>query len=248
MSQPSRAPKFDLSDILAQPHPQIDLRLDAFEASTRKFLKALSNYHERAIVEITKRRERHAAEKKKLNEKASAAESETTQCKVREIELVAELEREQEEKRDAEQGAASFKRQLFALREKCASVDVEIEQYRALTSNLQREKNKESATLHAHAAYASPELRTCENRLRSVIEGIKEDQILVRFSHIDRLDTDKEFSFVLDVGSRIYRVLTITPVLPTMPIFLEELNESRDFYGFIKAVRAGFEELASQGH
>lgn len=89
MSQPSRAPKFDLSDILAQPHPQIDLRLDAFEASTRKFLKALSNYHERAIVEITKRRERHAAEKKKLNEKASAAESETTQCKVREIELVA---------------------------------------------------------------------------------------------------------------------------------------------------------------
>lgn len=125
------------------------------------------------------------------------------------------------------------------------------------------EKNKESATLHAHAAYASPELRTCENRLRSVIEGIKEDQILVRFSHIDRVDADKEYSFVLDVGSRSYRgmsvnfgyhelgltgillVLTVTPVLPTMPIFLEELNESRDFYGFIKTVRKGFEDLAS---
>ncbi|KAF7978990.1 hypothetical protein HWV62_44255 [Athelia sp. TMB] len=87
MSQPARATKFELADILAQPHPQIDLRLDAYEASTRNFLKAVSNYHTRAIAEITKRRERHTTEKKKLGEKAAATENETTQCKVREIEL-----------------------------------------------------------------------------------------------------------------------------------------------------------------
>ena len=89
MSQPARATKFELADILAQPHPQIDLRLDAYEASTRNFLKAVSNYHTRAIAEITKRRERHTAEKKKLSEKAAVTGNETTQCKVREIELVA---------------------------------------------------------------------------------------------------------------------------------------------------------------
>jgi uncharacterized protein YlxW (UPF0749 family) len=48
------------------------------------------------------------------------------------------LEREQEEKREVEQSVATYKRQLASLREKVASIDVEIEQYRAITANLRR--------------------------------------------------------------------------------------------------------------
>jgi kinetochore protein Spc25 len=48
------------------------------------------------------------------------------------------LEKEQEEKREAEQSVATYKRQLASLREKVASIDVEIEQYRAITANLRR--------------------------------------------------------------------------------------------------------------
>lgn len=48
------------------------------------------------------------------------------------------LEREQDEKRQAEQSVATYKRQLASLREKVASIDVEIEQYRAITANLRR--------------------------------------------------------------------------------------------------------------
>jgi len=97
------------------------------------------------------------------------------------------------------------------------------------------------------AAYASPELRTCEQRLRCIVEGIEKDQLLVRFSHLDKSDLEREFSFVLDVSSRAYRVLTSTPLLPTLPIYVEQLNESRDVYAFIKQVRRAFEELAQQG-
>jgi len=178
---------------------------------------------------------------------------------------VVALQREQEEKREAEQSVASYKRQLGSLREKIASIDVEIEQYRAATANLRRgelpcilchsltdhmdilEKNKERSTLDAHAAYASPELRTCEQRLRCIVEGIEKYQLLVRFSHLDKSDLEREFSFVLDVSSRAYRVLTSTPLLPTLPIYVEQLNESRDVYAFIKQVRRAFEELAQQG-
>lgn len=134
------------------------------------------------------------------------------------------LEKEQEDKKEAEQSVANYKRQLASLREKCASIDVEIEQYRAITANLHRgksnyarpiknspshstmsEKNKERSTLNSHAAYASPELKTCEHRLRCVIEGIEKDQLLIRFSHIDKSDLAREFSFVLDVGARLYK-------------------------------------------
>ena len=130
------------------------------------------------------------------------------------------------------------------------------------------EKDKERSTLNAHSAYASPELKTCEHRLRCIVEGIEKDQLLVRYSHIDKLDSEREFSFVLDVSSRAYRgawlrcdfidyyadhacgwiiVLTSTPLLPTLPIYIEELNESRDVYAFIKQVRRAFEDLVLQG-
>ncbi|KIM81701.1 hypothetical protein PILCRDRAFT_821044 [Piloderma croceum F 1598] len=247
MTQTVRPTQIDLASILAQSNPTIDLRLQAYEASTRNFLKAVSNYGNRGIAEITKRKERQALERKKLAEKMAAVESETNQCKVKEIELVAALEREQEEKRDAEQSVATYRRQLASLREKVASIDVEIEQYRAVTANLRREKNKERSTLNAHAAYASPELKTCEQRLRCVVEGIEKDQLLVRFSHVDKSAFQREFSFVLDVSARAYRVLTSTPLLPTLPIYVEELNESRDVYAFIKKVRRAFEDLVLQG-
>jgi len=91
----------------------------------------------------------------------------------------------------------------------------------------------------------------------------------VRFSHVDKSDLDREFSFVLDVSLRAYRgvwlfliqlrsgtlmlmcwdmvVLTSTPMLPTLPIYVEELNGSRDVYAFIKQVRWAFEDLVLQG-
>jgi kinetochore protein Spc25 len=88
-TQTLRPTQIDLASILAQSNPTIDLRLPAYEASTRNFLKAVANYGNRAIAEITKRKERQALERKKVMEKTAVVESETNECKVKEIELVA---------------------------------------------------------------------------------------------------------------------------------------------------------------
>lgn len=48
------------------------------------------------------------------------------------------LEREQEERKEVEAVVTSLKRQLASLNEKCAAIDAEIEEYRAITGNLQR--------------------------------------------------------------------------------------------------------------
>jgi kinetochore protein Spc25, fungi type len=121
------------------------------------------------------------------------------------------------------------------------------------------EKERESSLLNAQASQVSQSLRACEENLHGVIEGIAKDQILVRFSHIDKSNLKREFSFVIDVSSRVYRGLlyrnhigcslirsavpTSTPYLPTLPIMVDELNQSKDIYGFIKQVRNAFEEL-----
>lgn len=35
-------------------------------------------------------------------------------------------------------------------------------------------------------------------------------------------------------------------MLPTLPIYVEELNSSRDVYAFIRHMRSAFEELVQQ--
>lgn len=44
-------PQIDLAAALAEQKPAIDLHLDAYEASTRHFLAAVSNYTHRAVAE-----------------------------------------------------------------------------------------------------------------------------------------------------------------------------------------------------
>lgn len=84
-----RVPKLDLSTILAQQHPHIDLRLDSYETSTRNFLKAVSGYTQRALTEITRRKNMHIAEKNRIADKTLLVENETNNCKVKELELIA---------------------------------------------------------------------------------------------------------------------------------------------------------------
>ncbi|KIJ60099.1 hypothetical protein HYDPIDRAFT_99272 [Hydnomerulius pinastri MD-312] len=233
----------DLTSILAEPNPQIDLRLPAYEISTGNFLKAVTNYTNRAIAEITKHRNAQEADRRRLTERAQAVEAETNQCKLKEIDLLAVLAKEQEERRDSEQSVAALKRQLASIRETCAAVDAEIQQYRATTSNLQREKDSENKILNEHAAQLEPELAACETWLRCNIEGIETDQLLIRFSHVDEANINREFSFVLDVSSPSYKVITTTPPLPSLPILLNDLNETGDIYRFIKFMRLAFSEL-----
>ncbi|RDB24638.1 putative kinetochore protein SPC25 [Hypsizygus marmoreus] len=241
MARVLRLPQIDLISVLAEPTPTIDLRLSAYDTSTRNFLKAVAHYKNRAIGTITDRRTGQAAEKKKVLEKTQTIEVETNQCKLREIELVADLEREKEERKDAELSVAAFKRQLASLREKCTSIEAEIEQYRAITSNLRRERNKERSTLHTHASHISPELTACESHLFCIVEGIEKDQLLVRFSDVSASDPEREFSFVIDVSDRVFKVVTSSPPLLTMPILVDALNDSRDVYDFIRQVRMAYQ-------
>lgn len=53
---------------------------------------------------------------------------------------MSELEKEKEERQEIELSVAAFKRQLASLRDKCSSIDSEIEQYRVITENLRRGK------------------------------------------------------------------------------------------------------------
>lgn len=79
---------FDLRATLADPNPQIDLKIPIYEESAQSFLQAVNNYKNKSIAAITDKRARDAAEMKRLKEKAQKVAAETNKCKVQELELM----------------------------------------------------------------------------------------------------------------------------------------------------------------
>jgi kinetochore protein Spc25, fungi type len=96
-----RPPQIDLATILAQQTPQIDLRINLYDNSTRNFLKSVTNFKHSAISVISDRRNGQVGEIKRVTEKIASVQSETNACKVKEIDLlkgaflVASMDREQ---------------------------------------------------------------------------------------------------------------------------------------------------------
>lgn len=68
-----------------------------------------------------------------------------------------------------------------------------------------QEKEREENLLRSRAQEVNYKLRACEEMLHGVIEGIADDQVLIRFTHIDPSDLDREFSIVIDVSSKTYK-------------------------------------------
>lgn len=66
------------------------------------------------------------------------------------------------------------------------------------------ERNNEENTLNTHAALIAAELSAYQSWLHCYIDGIETDKLLIRFSHVDEANLDREFSFVLDVSEPSY--------------------------------------------
>ncbi|KAF9034214.1 hypothetical protein BDZ89DRAFT_1062645 [Hymenopellis radicata] len=244
MAHTFRVPQIDLASVINSDLPTIDLKLQSYEAVTLRFLKAVTTYKNQIVNEETDSRA-------------------TNQCKVTELDLAQELSKEAEERKDAEVSVATFKRQLASLKEKCAAIDSEIEQYRAIADNLERERQRERSTLMTHATGAQPDIQTLEKALACVIEGLEADQLLIRFWFIDPNRPEREFTFVLDVGGSGYKVrdvmfftvydishsplpvVTSSPPLPSLSVLVNSLNDSKDIYWFILAMRQAFVKLVS---
>ena len=68
-----------------------------------------------------------------------------------------------------------------------------------------QEKEREENILRGRAQEVHHKLGACEEMLHGVIEGIAVDQLLIRFTHIDPSDLNREFSLVMDVSNKMYK-------------------------------------------
>ncbi|CAG8837091.1 7263_t:CDS:2, partial [Racocetra persica] len=95
-------------------------------------------------------------------------------------------------------------------------------------------------SLEAQLSKNEPELKRFTDRLAFTMEGVRDDAILFTFTCIYENDPSQPCSFTLDVGETIYTVLECNPPLDQIEELVTLLNESRDFYTFVKRMRQAF--------
>ncbi|KAJ3331284.1 kinetochore-associated Ndc80 complex subunit spc25 [Gonapodya sp. JEL0774] len=97
--------------------------------------------------------------------------------------------------------------------------------------------------LRTQVSKALPETQDYERVLGMKILTPVEHLLTFVFTRIDEHDLDREYSFTVDLSKREYEITSCTPPLPTMPDLVRQLNENRDFYGFVRVVRKEFGEV-----
>jgi len=231
---------FSLNSILALPQPSIALQPKPLLHSLASFQAAIDAYVHKGKQEIARRKEVHTARLREDADKKRDLEDAIEREKRREIDLIEVLERERIETKDMDASIYLLKKQLASLSEQTTSLDAEANDLRERVARLRKDKSQDLAVLQDRAQSMAPELFVYEAALGFSVTGIKEDVLLFKFTHLDEHAPSRVFSFVLDLSKQDYAVTMSEPPLGTMPRLLDELNESRQFWPFVKSVRAAF--------
>lgn len=86
------------------------------------------------------------------------------------------------------------------------------------------------------------------------LEGVKEDVLRIVYNHVYESDWARECSFTIDLSERDYKgkilaifklivlVIECKPMLNNLNGLVDQLNESREFFEFLKWMRQAFKQ------
>lgn len=163
------------------------------------------------------------------------------QTKKEQKELLERLRLEQEDVAEMEASIAEYS----AKKDDMAQLKTSLEQQITESSETLTKKRDRVAAQRRGIAQQSarnvPELRVWESQLSMTIEAPEADTLRFVFRDICE-DANKMHTIVIDVSEKQYKVVECYPII-SVDALLHRLNESRDFGGFLKQVRASFRSL-----
>ncbi|KAF9057786.1 hypothetical protein BJ165DRAFT_1605512 [Panaeolus papilionaceus] len=250
MSQtPKQLARINLRELVKQPNPQIDLQIPIYESSALSFMRALTTHKQRIITQHSGRLDHLDTDIRRTNEKSNAQGTSIRKLKIQEGELKMQLQREAQERHEAEVVVLTLQRQLACLKDSIAAVEAEHEYQVKHIQDLKRERASETEVINSHCT-ANVELAALmAEKLGCTIQGItNQDKCsIISFRNLHQEYPEREIFFVLD-SSMVdsggpYRVLCSFPSLPSMALLVTALNASRDLNAFIKACREAYHNL-----
>ncbi|KAI9334835.1 chromosome segregation protein Spc25-domain-containing protein [Zopfochytrium polystomum] len=218
-------------DALSADCLQFNGALDAWAAARKRAMRDAAGKH---VADLQTCRDRYVI---------CSGEIKACKAKFAQAEKVVEAERREEADMESVVESLSEKRALkerdrAELEEKVKSLEEEVRSRRAKLEQTIRKREEE-------AARSVPEMLLYEEKLAMKIVGLKVGVLRFVFTHINKNNWNEEFAFVVDVsgGSKTYQIIECTPRLPTLDSLVKFLNDTRDFFRFLKEIRKEFVEF-----
>ncbi|WVO23041.1 uncharacterized protein IAS62_004386 [Cryptococcus decagattii] len=223
--------------------PSLDLRWEPFQRHIESFLNAIDAYTQAARTEIVARATDHTAAVRDLKADKEEMEKGIQLQRESEGEMLATLEAERHVVADLVASLSHLQSSLTKIKEKSSILDTELQSERKEVTAMQAEKERQTNVLNDMRGKDTTELKQLEEALGWKVEGIKQDQLLMRFTLLDPEDPAREFSIIVDVSKQDYSVPNCDPPIPSLPDLVRQLNFDRDLFAFIKRVRKAFRAL-----
>ena len=150
---------------------------------------------------------------------------------------------------DLSKQQAQLTRRLDQLKTEMAALQVEVEKekqsYETALAEYEAENEKKQARLKIYQNLLGLTIETVRGKTsRDKLFPNIENVMQFNFKLIDPQSPQRIFSVTIDVNGDHYLVTDCSPALPELPSILASLNQSRDFYGFIKTIRTKFRLVA----
>ncbi|KAJ3036861.1 kinetochore-associated Ndc80 complex subunit spc25 [Rhizophlyctis rosea] len=195
-------------------------------------------------MEIDERRADHLRKCDDLRETEAQLRKQIEAFKNKENELQLVCEKERQEATTLETEVAELKSQKED--QEASRVDLE-GRIRAVTAEIARHKEdlrRRREARQSQQARDRPELELYRDKLALEIIGIHTDLLEFKFTHINEHRWEEVYSFSLDVSKKEYKVTACSPKIAELDRLVKWLNDTRDFYTFLKCMRKAFTDYA----
>ncbi|KAI9201923.1 chromosome segregation protein Spc25-domain-containing protein [Polychytrium aggregatum] len=231
-----------------QPPSSVDLESDlqsvlndTVQMSTA-LCSAIESWVQTRNKEHIEKKSTHLQESLDIKETASQLQSQLEECNTQRADITRNMELEKRDYDRQVESSKSAQKQLATATErqkeaahKIALLKSKIEQQKLALREIRKRKEAE------HQKY-EPQLEAYESFLHLKIHTLQQDRISFVFTHINESNWDYPFSFVVDINDRMFSVSECQPNIPSLPAIVKWLNETRDFYAFLKVMRKAFVE------
>ncbi|KAJ3263682.1 kinetochore-associated Ndc80 complex subunit spc25 [Chytriomyces hyalinus] len=216
---------------------------DTMRATHSAFVEACEEWaHERKEI-LAASRAAYAARLRRERAEAASLLAQTNALTAK----AAELDRMQS---DADHSVVAARTDNETLDGKRVALDTEKAalalSVRNLESELETRKKRLAEKRSARQqliARIAPEAQFFADKLAMRIVTVTTNVLKFLFTHIDSRNWDREYSFILDVSAgRVYKLMDCSPKLPHVDTMVSKLNDTRDFYMFLKEMRMAFSE------
>ncbi|EPY53611.1 kinetochore protein Spc25 [Schizosaccharomyces cryophilus OY26] len=221
-------------------YPDLELNYNDLKSKISNFNSIFDRFLQDERKQLLNNRNEYLKEHSNIYENQKKTEKTLDHLRAREQSLNELLEKERVEREATEQEIQTIQGKADSMRKRRQTVVDEIERCRLVLTTKRQTKEDLDSLKRKQEQLNMPELQFWQDYLGLRMEGVHEEVIRFVFTNIDEKDWNKPFSFQINLAQIDYKVTHCRPPVPNLDDLVNKLNQSRDFYQFLRDIRKSF--------